>query len=305
MTESSIAAPLYAILKGPNGLRAGWRLLIYSALLIALGYGTFKLAEHILQGQTPDSGSPLFGLVYVLILFTIVLSASWIMARIEGRNLSLYGLPWRRAFCGQFWQAVAISLVSLTLLLGALWLAGFYSPGSLQIHGAQIWTNALLWAATLTLAAVCEEFFYRGYLQFTLTTGIGFWLAALVTSLLMAWVHHFNPGWTWLGLATVGGFGLIASLLLRRSGDLWTPIGLHAGWNFGEVYVFGVPSSGVMGNGHLLQGSFHGSSWVTGMPFGVEAGLPNVVLFLIWWFLIAKFLRHVKYPRPNHRARPT
>lgn len=307
MGETSVAGQpaLYGILKGPNGLRAGWRLLIYAALLFALGYGAFKLAVRMLRGQTPDFGSPVFGLVYSLILFSIVLSASWIMARMEGRTLAIYGLPSRRVFCGQFWQAAAIGFASLTLLLGVLRLTGSYSPGSLQIHGAQIWTNALLWAVTLILAAVVEEFFYRGYFQFTLTTGIGFWPTALVTSLLMAWVHHFNPSWTWLGLATVGGFGLIACLLLRRTGDLWAPIGLHAAWNYGEVYVYGVPSSGLMGNGHLFQGSFHGSPWVTGMPFGVEAGLPNVVLFLIWWFLIAKFLRDVKYPRIQEQVRAT
>jgi membrane protease YdiL (CAAX protease family) len=305
MTKASAAdqATSYAILKGPNGLRAGWRLLIYVALLIVFGYGAFKLAEQMLHGQTPGTSSPVFVLVYCLILLSIALSASWIMARIEGRSLAVYGLPWRRALCGQFWQAAAIGLVSLIVLLGVLWLSGFYSVGSQQLHGAAIWTNALLWALTVIVAAIVEEFFYRGYLQFTLTTGIGFWPAALVTSLFMAWVHHFNPGWTWLGLATVGGFGLIACLLLRRTGDLWMPIGLHASWNYGEVYVFGVPSSGQMGNGHLFQGSFHGPSWATGMPFGVEAGWPNVVLFLIWWFLIARFLRDVKYPRAQDQVR--
>jgi CAAX protease family protein len=307
MTKPAVAGQTTpnGILKGPNGLRAAWRLLIYAALLIAFGYSAFKLAEHMLHSQTPDAASPVFGLVYCSILLSVVLSASWIMARIEGRNLAVYALPWRRAFCGQFWHAAAIGLVSLMVLLGVLWLSGFYSLGSQQVHGAEIWTNALLWAATVIVAAIVEEFFYRGYLQFTLTSGIGFWPAALVTSSLMAWMHHFNPGWTWLGLATVGGFGLIACLLLRRTGDLWMPIGLHAGWNYGEVYVFGVPSSGLMGNGHLFQGSFHGPSWATGMPFGVEAGWPNVALFLIWWFLIAKFLRDVKYPIAQDQAKTT
>jgi hypothetical protein len=31
--------PHYGILKGPNGLRAGWRLLIFAAILVPLGYG--------------------------------------------------------------------------------------------------------------------------------------------------------------------------------------------------------------------------------------------------------------------------
>ncbi len=284
------------MLKGPNGLRTGWRLLIYAALVGGLGYAAYKISDALLRGQSPDMATPIAGMIYTAVLSSIALLAAGAMAMIEGRSIADYGLPWRRALCKQFWQAGAIAFVSLTVLLFVLRLAGDYSPGSRQLHGAEIWTNAFLWAVTITLGAVVEEFFYRGYLQFTLTTGIGFWPAALATSLLMAWMHHFNPGWTWLGLVTVGGFGLTACFLLRRTGDLWMPIGLHAGWNYGEVYFYGVPSSGLMGKGHLFQGSLHGPWWATGMPFGVEASVPNVVLFLIWWFLFAKWLREVKYP---------
>jgi membrane protease YdiL (CAAX protease family) len=287
----------YNIFKGPNGLRAGWRLLVYAALVFALEHVTNKITDAILHGQWPDLMTPTGIIVSFLGEACALLLAAWIMAKIESRSLSDYGLPWRRAFSSQFWQAGAIGFVSLTLLLVVLRLARTYSLGSLQLHGANILKNGLLWAVAITLLATIEEFFYRGYMQYTLTSGIGFWPAALITSVLMAAAHTFNPGWTVLGLFTVGGFGLIACFLLRRTGDLWMPIGLHAAWDWGETYFYGVPDSGLMGNGHLFQGSFHGPTWLTGMPFGVEAGWPNVALFLIWWFLFAKWLREVKYPK--------
>lgn len=287
----------YNIWKGPNGLRAGWRLLIYAALVFAIGYAASKIANATTHGHPPDDRSPAVGIVTFLVAACVILLASWIMSNIEGRSLAEYGLPWRRALCGQFWQAWAIGFVSLTLLLLFLRAARAYSMGSLRLHGIDVLKNGLLWAVAITLAATVEELFYRGYLQFTLTTGIGFWPAALVTSMLMAAAHTFNPGWTVLGLLTVCGFGLIACLLLRRTGDLWMPIGLHAVWDWGETYFYGVPDSGFMGNGHLFQGSFHGPAWLTGMPFGVEAGWPNVALLLIWWLIFAKWLRQVKYPR--------
>jgi uncharacterized protein len=287
----------YNILKGPDGLRAGWRVLIYAALVFALGYVANQTADAMLHGRQPDQASPVVGIVMFSVALSALLLAAWIMSKIEGRSLADYGLPWRRALCAQFWQAFAISFVSLTLLLAVLWLARAYSFGALQIHGADILKNALLWAVALFLGVTVEEFFYRGYLQFTLTGGIGFWPAAFITSALMAAAHTFNPGWTVLGLFTVGGFGLIACLVLRRTGDLWMPLGLHFAWDWGETYLYGVPDSGLMGNGHLLQGSFHGPAWLTGMPFGVEAGWPNVALLLIWWLLFAKWLRQVKYPK--------
>jgi VWFA-related protein len=287
----------YNVVKGPNGLRAGWRLLIYAALVFALGYAASKIADAVLHGRQPDQASPAVGIATFFVAFCVLLLAAWIMAKIEGRSVADYGLPWRRAFCNQFWQAFVIGFVSLTLLLTLLWLARAYSFGTLQLHGVDILKDALLWAVALFLGVTVEEFLYRGYLQFTLTSGVGFWAAALITSALMAAAHTFNPGWTVLSLCTVGGFGLIACLLLRRTGDLWMPIGLHAAWDWGETYFYGVPDSGLMGKGHLLQGSFHGPAWLTGVPFGVEAGWPNVALFLIWWFLFTKWLREVKYPQ--------
>jgi uncharacterized protein len=286
------------ILMGPLGLRAGWRLSIYAALVFALGYVASKSADAMTHGRRPDSGSPVVGIITFLVAGSVLLLAAWIMGKIEGRDLAEYGLPWRRAFCGQFWQGWAAGFVSLTLLLVVLGTIQAYSIGPLQLRGTDILKNGFLWAVTMTLAALVEEFFYRGYLQFTLTGGIGFWPAALITSALMAVAHTFNPGWTTLGLFTVGGFGLIACFLLRRTGDLWMPIGLHAAWDWGETYFYGVPDSGLMGNGHLFQGNFHGPAWLTGMPFGVEAGLPNIVVFLIWWLLFAKCLRRVRYPKP-------
>jgi membrane protease YdiL (CAAX protease family) len=141
-----------------------------------------------------------------------------------------------------------IGFVSLTFLLVVLRLARAYSLGSLQLHGGDIVKNGLLWAVAITLLATIEEFFYRGYLQFTLTSGIGFWPAAAFTSALMAAAHRFNPGWTVLGLCTVGGFGLIVCLLLRRTGDRWMPIGLHAAWDWGESYFYGVPDTVLRGS---------------------------------------------------------
>ena len=282
--------------KGPNGLRAGWRLLIYITLVFAFGYMANKIADAVLHGHQTDQSSPGVVIVWVLADLCALLLAAWVMSRIEGRKMAEYGLPWQRAFCGQFWIAFAIGFVSLTLLLTVLWLARAYSFGGPQLHGADTPKYALLWAVAIILGITLEEFFYRGYLQFTLTSGIGFWPTALITSVLMAADHIFNPGWTVLGLFMVGGFGLIACLLLRRTGDLWMPLGLHFAWDWGETYFYGIQDTGLMGRGHLFQGNFHGPAWLTGMPFGVEAGWPNLAVFLIWWIAFSKWLPGVKYP---------
>jgi uncharacterized protein len=246
--------------------------------------------------------SPWVEIVFMASFAGALLIAGAGMAQLEHRSLADYGLPLRRVFGVRFWQGWGIGLVSLAVLLGVLRFGGFYSFGAIELRGVDALRYPAAWFAMVFCAAIVEEFFYRGYLQYTLTSAIGFWPAACVTSAFMAAMHFFNPGWTPLGIATVAGFGLIACLLLQRSGDLWLPLGLHAAWNWGEGFLFGIPSSGQMGEGALMHGSFHGPAWITGMPFGVEAGWPNVVLMVGWWFAFSKWLPTVNYPRRDCAA---
>ena len=129
----------FNIFLGPNGPRAGWRLLIFLAILLPVGYGTFRLIDAALNLLHLDNASPLSGVISTGTTAFALLLVSWIMTRIEGRTIGAYGVPWRRAFCRQFWQGAAISLVSLTALLFVLRLARALSFGSLALHGVDIW----------------------------------------------------------------------------------------------------------------------------------------------------------------------
>ena len=177
-----------AIFVGPAGMRAGLRLLLFFVILIPMGYGASLIVDPLLRKLQVDAFTPVGGLVTMAILVAPLLLATWIMARIEGHRIDDYGLPRRRAFRAQFWQGAAISFVSFTALLLVLRLAGAFSFGSLALHSAAILQYGALWALPLFLSAL-EDFFYRGYLLFTLAGAIGFWPAAVSTSLFMAGVH--------------------------------------------------------------------------------------------------------------------
>jgi len=227
-------AARYNMLKGPNGLRAGWRLLIFPAILLPLGYAANRIIDSVMEKLHADFFTPLGGTIILGGLASTLLLTAWIMARIEGRSLADYGLPWRRAFCLQFWQGAAFSLASLSALLLVLRLSSAFSFGSLALQGVDIWKYAVAWTVPLFLSALLEDFFYRGYLLFTLTTGIGFWPAALVTSLLMGGAHYFNPGGHGLGRGHPLLFGnLPGAQKDRRPLDAArNPLGLELGRGF-------------------------------------------------------------------------
>jgi membrane protease YdiL (CAAX protease family) len=294
----SAQLPHYGILKGPNGLRAGWRLLIFVAILVPLGYSATRGVDALTHRLHADGSTPLGAVLSIDFLLVPLLIATWIMSRIERRTFADYGLPWRRAFGRRFWQGAGFSFASFTALLLVMHLAGVFYFGPVALRGFDIWKYAAAWAVLAFLGALLEDFLYRGYLLFTLATGFGFWPAAIVTSLLMGGLHYFNPNGHGLGPVSAIMYCLVTVLVLRRTGDLWMPLGIHSAWAWGEIYFYGVPDSGYPANGHLLEARFHGSSLLTGGGFGPEASIFTLVLLAIWGVIFSVWLRGVRYPNP-------
>jgi len=296
--------PHHGIFKGPNGLRAAWRLLIFVAILVPLSYAMSLGIGPLVRRTHVANFTPLFVLLSLGPLLLPLLLATGIMARIERRTFADYGLPWRRAFGRQFWQGAAISFASLTLLLVTMRLAGVLSFGGMALHGSNAWQYAAAWIVPIFLGVLLEDFLYRGYLLFTLTTGIGFWPAAIVTSLLMGGMHYFNPAGHGLGPVAATSYCLVTCLILRRTGDLWMLLGIHLAWDWGESYFYGLQDAGFPAVGHLFHARIHGSILLTGGAFGPEASIFNLVLLALWGVIFSVWLRGVRYPNPGAVQQP-
>src|SRR5262249_19418139 len=205
-------------------LRSGWRLAIYAGTITALtSLGNSIISHYLIPG---GDRAALFLTREVMDLI-IIIFVSWIMGRIEGRTLADYGFPWRRMFRKEFWQGAMLGFATITVLVLLLKVLDVFKFSGLKLHGAEIPEWAVIYVLIFILVAVREELRYRGYGLFTLATGIGFWPAAIISSVYFAYTHSHNPGETPLGLFNVAVFGLFACFLLRRTGNLWMPIGLH------------------------------------------------------------------------------
>src|ERR1700751_6191193 len=95
----------------------------------------------------------------------------------------------------------------------------------------------------------------------TLSSGIGFWPAAIILSFVFGAVHLGTTGEAKIGALMAGCCGLVAAFVLRRTGNIWLPIGMHASWDWGETYFYGTPDSGMLATGHLFNSSPHGPTW--------------------------------------------
>jgi uncharacterized protein len=291
--QSRSPSVLHRVFYGPSELRAGWRLGIFVAIVIAL----INLSNLTVRRLLPGADSTTLFLAREVMDFLILLLASGIMGRIEGRTIADYGLPWRKMFRVQFWQGVVLGFASITGLLVAMRAAGVFYFGSIALHGRDIWKWAIVYAFVFILVALREEFRARGYGLFTLSAGIGFWSATILSAAFFGYSHHGNSGEDWIGLFNAGAFGLLACFLLRRTGNLWMPIGLHVAFDWGETYFYGVADSGQTLPGHLLTSSSSGPAWLSGGTVGPEGSLLCTLLIVVMWLVCAGWLREVKYPK--------
>lgn len=209
-----------------------------------------------------------------------------------------YRSPSKQAFGKRFWAGVTWGFLGITLLLVILRGLHAFDFGHVVLHGIRIARFGLFWGAMFLLVGFFEEFFLRGYTQFTLARGVGFWPAAVLLSAVFGAAHLKNAGEAWTGALAAGFIGLFFCLTLSRTGSLWFAVGFHAAWDWGESFFYSVPDSGQVSPGHLLSSSFHGSRWITGGSVGPEGSLFCFVVIAVAWVAFERM-----YPRAWQLAR--
>src|SRR5271156_5763646 len=278
---------------GPDGIRVGWRLLLFfiffGVLVTELQYIVMKMpvlggAMKVVQtGTITPLG--LFG--YELANIVSVFVAMAAMAKIEKRRLSDYGLKPRPGAAKRLALGFAFGLLMVTAICALQSAEHVYSFGSLAMTPGAAGKAGLGWAVAFLLVGIAEESVFRGYAQFTLTQATGFWPAAIVISLLFGVAHISNTNYKAAGILSAGLLGLFSAFCLRRTGDLWLPIGIHAAFDWAEFFIFFAPSGGHESPAHLLGATRHGPGWLTGSTIGPEASVNGYVILAIAFVVVA------------------
>lgn len=292
-TDVSPIAPQTAgerLFHSPKLVYAFLRLCIYLFLAGGVSFVLARILRLFLDGApSPYAPRPL--IIGETVLLAGIFAAAAIMSRLEDRPLGAYGLPAREAFGRTFWIGALFGLVEISSVLGAMAALGGYHFGALAVHGTVLLHWALFWAAFFLVVGFYEEFAFRGYPQFTLAQAIGFWPTAVVLSLGFGAVHMSNEGETWPGIAGIVLTGLFWCFTLRRTGNLWFAVGMHASFDFGETFLYSVPDSGFIFPGHLSNATLAGPRWLTGGSAGPEASVFDFVVLLIFFYVV-----HRLYP---------
>jgi membrane protease YdiL (CAAX protease family) len=210
--------------------------------------------------------------------------------------------------------SVACALASLGTYAGLVWLAERRVPVELDLKPALLETAAglaigaammasvvgLMWlfgAITITSqpvgspiraialsiqSGVMEEVAFRLIALRLLWRAFGLKVALILSALLFGVLHIYNPNSSWFAavcIAVEAGVMLAGFYIL--TGRIWTAIGVHAGWNFTQGWLFGAAVSGTS--------SFEGGPWnvepvggiseiLSGGGFGPEASAAGLLI---------------------------
>ena len=272
-------------------LRAGWRLLIQTLLLLIFGLiiGTVGI---FVSRFLNESLTIIWNQIIEFLIFTssIYVARRWLDKRsFESLGLKLDGQTLIDILTG-----IGISFVQMgfiyALMVGLGWLTfqGFawqVDPSNVVIAGV------LTFLITFILGAWNEEILSRGYHLQTIASGTNLFWGVVISSSVFGLLHIFNPGATWVSTAGIFFAGIYLAYAYLRTRQLWLSIGLHMGWNFFEGVVFGFPVSG-LNVYHLTRVVVHGPELWTGGIFGPEAGLIVLPSLILGGFLIYLYTRN-------------
>src|ERR1043166_6973370 len=124
-------APVHRVFIGNDGLRAGWRLVLYLVGFFALLY-VLILANRLLLAKRAPGPPPIwFFLLGECESFAAAVISALVLGRIEKRPFGIYGLPGKGAFGKRFWMGVVWGFCAISALLlvmrgvGAFYYGGF------------------------------------------------------------------------------------------------------------------------------------------------------------------------------------
>lgn len=304
------SSTLRNIFVGTEGLRAGWSLLIFIALMSAILFATRGIfprpygTTFTLRSLVQDESIPLVATFLV----------TWIMSRIERRPYSVYGLSGQRRLA-LFVTGLVLGVICVSLLVLLLSRSGLLIFDARLLHGTAAFRSGALWLAAFFLVGLFEEYLTRGYLLFTLARGLtaiyrrilntrhsaalGFWTAAVLLSFLFGLGHTRNPGESPIGLLSAGLASLVFCLSLWRTGSLWWAIGLHSAWDWSQTFLYGVADSGLMANSRLFATHPVGKPLLSGGATGPEGSIYMLLVLALLVVIILTLLPRSSTATPS------
>ena len=216
-------------------------------------------------------------LILLTSLYPIAPIIIWLATKIENTPFTDYGLNWQPHFFLSFTIGFSLGIISLTII--------FILESILGLIKWQ-WSNskrllpAILPIFILGLGvAITEELVFRGFIFNQLEIDYAYWWAAIISSLIFAFLHLVwspketlpqLPGLCLMGMVLVGA-------RLIDHGSLALAIGLHTGW---------IWTLSCLDSAELVAYTNANRAWLTGINQQPLAGVAGILGLLLTAFAL-------------------
>jgi len=219
----------------------------------------------------------------------VQLAISWgLIWLIEKKDLSVLGLwPNKRRLT----DFAALFIVTAVFCSLGFVLKMYFGNQQWQLNpqlSLKLVSNGIWWNIKSVLF---EELIFRGAMLYLLFNKIGATKGILLSAAGFGVYHWFSLGVFGNPMAMVmifiitGTMGLLLAYGFTKSLSMYTPIGIHLGWNLTQILVF---SQGPIGNGIFVQTSAEAFRTDSYLIFFVVTFLPIILALTVNYLIIRK-----------------
>jgi membrane protease YdiL (CAAX protease family) len=256
-----------------------WRIITFPIIriiiaLICVEVSTWvlrSLAEYFLYTLSVQDG-----ILKTLIVFMVRVSAVYFayilfVRFFEKRKAT--ELQFDRKMPKEIFMGGFIGLVCIVIVMGSMWLLGFYSIISMNK------ITAIIPAFTFDLFSVVnQDIVFFGIIFRITEERLGSWIAIFFASLLFGFIHLSYPDFAlWQVIFQSIEAGILFSgfyILTRR---LWMIIGFHFIWNFIQFGIMGIHKMAMQPT-PLINSELSGPHLLTGGAVGPEGSIITLIL---------------------------
>src|SRR5215211_1377879 len=285
-------------------LRAGWRLLVYSALWFILGYVAIYLRNTVSAGRLPEVyRTPLLAAIFTLLV--VVFLTGIVGSRLlDRRPFADYGFHlskgwWLDLFFGMaLGTLLMLGIFGFELALGWTEITATFATADPEQRFAPL--ILVLFFTIVLYGGILEEITYRGYMLQNLAEGLNLkrigpqvatLIAVIISSVVFGLADASNASATVLSTINTMAAALVLAGAYVLTGQLALPIGFHVAWNFVGVGMLGYSASANIVGATFLASSQHGPSLWTGGVNAPLGGLLGTGALILGFLLIAAWVR--------------
>ena len=166
----------------------------------------------------------------------------------------------------------------------AIFMAWMHGDIHLYFNKFELLPFLILFVAVFVQSAaeemVCRGFIYQRVLR---TYREKFWLAVIVNSVFFGAIHLGNDGISALAIVDLVVTGLLFTAMVYYFDSLWMAMAAHAGWNFTQSILAGLPNSGMVVPYSVfkLDAATARDSFFYNVAFGVEGTIPAILIQVV------------------------